>query len=240
MDQFFRNKLNNTKRIELFYHEIKTPLVNIKSFLETLYEYHFYLTDIQVFEFLEIATQETNRLVRLANQNLQVAKLNSRVIMLVQLCAIDNILNRVARSYEITGLIKKIQLYYKSQKKIDRVLGNPDLIFQVLINLITNSIKFTYPNGIVILKVKNLTSLNIKNRAKFNFVRIDIIDTGVGFNTFRNASILNSRKSVKSPLYFLEGNGIGLPIIKDILNMHKTSHKLVSKICKGTHTFFNL
>jgi len=167
MDNSLDKDTSKGQIVKTLIHEIRSPLFNIKSFLETLYEYHFQLSDRQILEFLEIANQETNRLVRLTNSSLEVSRLNSR-ITLFNPFSIQDITSKVVQSYEITALSKSINLYYKSKIKLPKIKGNYDLIFQVLTNLLTNSIKFTYPKGILILKVKKISSLSLKNRKKNN------------------------------------------------------------------------
>lgn len=238
--EYLNKKLFNGKLIQTLSHEIRSPLVNIKSFLETLYEYHFQLSDTQQLEFLEIATQETNRLVRLTNQSLQLSKLNANFAIQFQPFCIENLVNQLIKSYDITTLVKKISLHHKCQKFLPKSLGNQDLIFQVLVNLLTNSIKFTYPRGKLVVKAKKITSLSIKQRSKHYSLRLDVLDTGIGFNKsntkFRSEGINNRTSQIS----FVEGNGIGLSISKEILDLHNNSYQLISRLNKGTTSFFNL
>lgn len=238
--RYLNKELFNGKLIQTLSHEIRSPLVNIKSFLETLYEYHFQLSDIQRFEFLEIATQETNRLVRLTNQSLQLSKLNANFSTRFQLFYVENLLNQLIKSYDITTLVKKISLHHKCQKSLPKSLGNQDLIFQVLVNLLTNSIKFTYPRGKLVVKVKKITSLSIKKRTKHYSLRLDVIDTGIGFN--KSSTKFRSKDNGHRTLQIssIKGNGIGLSVSREILDLHNNSHQWISRVNKGTTSFFNL
>jgi two-component system, OmpR family, sensor histidine kinase NblS len=244
MDNSLDKDTSKGQIVKTLIHEIRSPLFNIKSFLETLYEYHFQLSDRQILEFLEIANQETNRLVRLTNSSLEVSRLNSR-ITLFNPFSIQDITSKVVQSYEITALSKSINLYYKSKIKLPKIKGNYDLIFQVLTNLLTNSIKFTYPKGILILKVKKISSLSLKNRKKTTGLRIDVIDTGVGLslknkNDLLNKCKFNKYKKIHVKNNSIEGTGVGISIVTEILDKHNKSSSLVSNINKGTNTFFTL
>jgi two-component system sensor histidine kinase NblS len=240
MEDYIDKDLVNGKLIQTLSHEIRSPLVNIKSFLEPLYEYHFQLTDAQRLEFLEIATQETNRLVRLTNQSLQLSKLNSNPIPRFQSFCIEDLLNQLLKSYDITTLVKKIILHHKCQKILPKSLGNQDLILQVLVNLLTNSIKFTYPKGKLIVKAKKITSLSIKRRTKHYSLRLDVLDTGIGFNKITKQVISKDSEGHTLHISLIKGNGIGLAISQEILDLHNNSHQLISKVNKGTTSFFNL
>jgi len=240
MEDYIDKDLVNGKLIQTLSHEIRSPLVNIKSFLETLYEYHFQLTDAQRLEFLEIATQETNRLVRLTNQSLQLSKLNSTPTPRFQSFCIEDLLNQLLKSYDITTLVKKITLHHKCQKTLPKSLGNQDLILQVLVNLLTNSIKFTYPRGKLIVKAKKITSLSIKRRTKHYSLRLDVLDTGIGLNKITKQVISKDSEGHTLHISLIKGNGIGLSISQEILDLHNNSHQLISKVNKGTTSFFNL
>ena len=240
MEDYIDKDLVNGKLIQTLSHEIRSPLVNIKSFLETLYEYHFQLTDAQRLEFLEIATQETNRLVRLTNQSLQLSKLNSNPTTKFQSFCIEDLLNQLLKSYDITTLVKKITLHHKCQKTLPKSLGNQDLILQVLVNLLTNSIKFTYPRGKLIVKAKKITSLSIKRRTKHYSLRLDVLDTGIGLNKITKQVISKDSEGHTLHISLIKGNGIGLSISQEILDLHNNSHQLISKVNKGTTSFFNL
>lgn len=245
MNNYFKRAISKERVVKTLIHEIRSPLFNIKSFLETLYEYYFQLTDRQIFEFLEIANQETNRLVRLTTHSLELSRLNSQVRITFVIFPLQDMTNKLVQSYEITVLSKNINLYYKSKTNLPKIIGNQDLLFQVLTNLLTNSIKFTYPKGILILKVKRIISLSSKTRKKIMGLRIDIIDTGVGLSRKNKYTLLNNQKDnnlreLEITTNAIEGSGIGLSIVKEILEIHHRYFFITSNVNKGTNTFFTL
>jgi two-component system sensor histidine kinase NblS len=239
-EKYLEKILSKKKIIQTLTHEIRSPLFNIKSFLETLYEYHFQLTDIQTLEFLEIATQETNRLVRLTNQSLHLSRLNARLPVLFRLLVVEEIISRLAKSYEITVLTKQINFHYKVQINLPRVRGNYDLIFQVLINLIANSVKSTSPKGVLVIKLKSVSSLSINTRRKTFCLRIEVLDTGIGLSKIRKDILCNPYKKVQQFNPHIDGTGIGLVIVKEVLGIHSKGLILISNSNKGADIFFNL
>jgi two-component system sensor histidine kinase NblS len=232
--------LSKKKIIHILTHEIRSPLFNIKSFLETLYEYHFQLTDTQTLEFLEIATQETNRLVRLTNQSLHTSRVKSPVSALFRLLVVEDIITRLAKSYEITVLTKQLKLNYKAQINLPTVRGNYDLLFQALINVIANSIRCTYPKGVLVIKLKRVSSLSIYSRSKTFCVRVEVLDTGIGLSKIRKAIISNAYKKMYKLHSRIDGTGIGLSIVNEILSIHSKGFILLSNTNKGANIFFNL
>jgi two-component system sensor histidine kinase NblS len=240
MNNSLKKTFSEKKILETLTHEIRSPLFNIKSFLETLYEYHFQLTDIQILEFLETATQETNRLVRLTNQSLHRFRLNSSVPIIRRVLSPEGIINRVSKAYEITVMIKRINFYHKVKLNSSTVRGNHDLLFQVLINLITNSVKFTYPKGVLLIKLKNVGSVSVGARKKSYGVRVEVLDTGIGLQKRKKKRYFapDSKTDTVNPR--IDGNGIGLNIVKEILRIHNKSPTLVSTMHRGASVFFNL
>jgi signal transduction histidine kinase len=119
-------------------------------------------------------------------------------------------------------------------------LGNQDLIFQVLVNLLTNSIKFTYPKSKLVVKVKKITSLSVKARTKHYSLRLDVLDTGIGFNKNNKSPRSKGNNSCTLQTSSMKGNGIGLSISKKILVLHNSSIQWISRVNKGTTSFISL
>jgi len=228
------------KLISNLVHEIRSPLFNIKSFLETLYEYYFQLTDTQILEFLEIANQETLRLLKLSSTSLELSRFNSNMSISYSLLCVKQLINQVTKSYEITRLHKNIVFYVKTPNTFPKIIANYDVTLQVLTNLISNSLKFTYPFGLIIIKLRIVTSVSIKTRKRCFLVRIDIIDNGIGISK-NNTQILFTRfKQVSKPRYYSEGFGLGLSIVKELMEGQSKSITLISIVSRGTCIVLNL
>lgn len=222
------------KIINNLVHEIRSPLFNIKSFLETLYEYYFQLTDTQILEFLEIANQEIIRLIRLSSSSLNLSRFNSNVSVPFYLLCIKQLINQVRKSYEITRLYKNIVFCIKAPSETPRFLGSYDLILQVLTNLVSNSLKFTYPFGLIIVKLRVTSSLSIKDRKRHFLVRVDIIDDGIGISKVNKKVLFNRFKQVSNSKYSSEGLGLGLSIVKDLMEAQSKTINLISLVSRGT------
>lgn len=222
------------KVINNLVHEIRSPLFNIKSFLETLYEYYFQLTDIQILEFLEIANQETNRLVRLTSDSLEVARLNTKGITLHKLVYVNGLFKQVFKVYEITCLQKNISVYPKVPIHLPPLVGSYDVGLQILNNLITNSLKFTYPSGVLVLKIRILNRVSIRNRQNSFSFRLEIIDNGIGIKKEDIPSLFTRFKRGSKSKDGLEGVGLGLSIVKELMENQGVNTTLVSNIFRGT------
>lgn len=108
---------------------------------------------------------------------------------------------------------------------------DPDKIERVILNLLSNAIKYTHDNGNIEVSLKSDT----------NNVSISVKDSGLGipqdkldiiFDRFGQANNLLTRRC--------EGSGIGLSLVKAIVEMHGGKIKVYSEVGKGTEFIFNI
>lgn len=115
---------------------------------------------------------------------------------------------------------KSVELYLDSDK-----------IMQVIINLISNALKFTPPQGKI--------EINLKEEE--NAVRISIEDTGIGIEEKDQKRIFSKFEQVKlAQPYGISGTGLGLPITKEIIEGHGGKIWVESEMNKGSKFIFEL
>ena len=212
-------------------HELRTPLFNIKSFIETIQEYDYTLSNWQKRYFLDIVSKETNRLTRLVNDILCLSKLDSLNEKSLGEMNIAETINQTTANYQIIARDKNLYLHSEILKANLTVQGNRDLLFQVLINLVGNALKFTYKNGEVIIRAYPL-----KNKK----IRVEIVDTGVGIVYSYQQFIFQRFYRVENDVHTLKGAGLGLSIVETILSEHKAEINLVSCANVGSAFWFDL
>jgi two-component system sensor histidine kinase NblS len=239
MNLYHQKSLTNDGLLLGLIHEFKSPLFNVKSFIETLYEYHFQLTDKQTLEFLEIVNKEINRLIRLINNNLNKFKLTSKSSSSLNYVSFYQIIKSVVKTYMLTSLNKRIPLYCILKLTPFNFKVDYDILFQVLTNLLSNALKFTYPGGLIVLKGKQLNIINIKSRTKNTFARVSVVDSGIGISKLISASLFSENKLLDIGSKFLDGTGLGISIIAEILATKGSYIRLVGKLNKGTTALFN-
>ncbi len=133
-------------------HELRTPLFNIKSFIETLYEYGEDLTEAEKREFLETANRETDRLTRLVNDVLDLSRLESCRIYHFEAVDLAQPAEQTLRTHRLNAKDKGIELSQEIAPDLPAVLGNYDLLLQVFTNLVGNALKFTPAGGQVTIR----------------------------------------------------------------------------------------
>ncbi|MGA7932567.1 MAG: ATP-binding protein, partial [Kovacikia sp.] len=133
-------------------HELRTPLFNIKSFIETLYEYGEDLGHEERQEFLETANRETDRLTRLVNDVLDLSRLESCKLYHMEAVDLAQPIEQTLRTYQLNAKDKGIELIQDIQPDLPSVVGHYDLLLQVFTNLVGNSLKFTESGGKIAMK----------------------------------------------------------------------------------------
>ncbi len=212
-------------------HELRTPLFNIKSFIETLYEYGEDLTEAERQEFLETANRETDRLTRLVNDVLDLSRLESCKIYHLEAVDLAQPIEQILRTYQLNARDKGIELLQEVEVDLPPVLGHYDLLLQVFANLVGNALKFTETGGKVMIRA-HLQAPEI--------VRIEITDTGLGIDQEDQNAIFERFFRVENRVHTLEGTGLGLSIVRNIIQRHRSRVCLVSEVGVGTTFWFDL
>jgi two-component system, OmpR family, sensor histidine kinase NblS len=215
-------------------HELRTPLFNIKSFIETLHEYGEDLNEDQRRDFLQTANRETDRLTRLVNDVLDLSRLETSCrIYHFDGLDIAQIVDQTLRTYQLNARDQEIELMQEVEVNLPPVLGNYDLLLQVLTNLVGNALKFTEPGGRVAIRAYTI-------EPKIGPVRLEVSDTGIGIAPEDQQAIFDRFFRVENRVHTKEGTGLGLSIVRNIIDKHHTQIHLVSEVGVGTTFWFDL
>ncbi|MBU7582798.1 MAG: HAMP domain-containing protein [Nostoc sp. TH1S01] len=220
-------------------HELRTPLFNIKSFIETLHDYGEDLSVEQRQDFLKTVNHETDRLTRLVNDVLDLSKLESGRSYNFDGVDLAQAIEQTLRTYQLNAKDKGIELIQEVAPNLPLVMGNYDLLLQVLANLVGNALKFTKAGGQVALRAYQLDpkphSQNQSPR-----VRVEVADTGIGIASEDQQAIFDRFFRVENRVHTLEGTGLGLSIVRNIVERHGSKVHLVSEVGVGTTFWFDL
>lgn len=205
-------------------HDLRSPLNSIIGFSEALSNKIFGdLTEKQS-EYIEDIRLSGIRLLGMINEVLDIAKINSHTIKLnlsqVDLnLAIDEVCNILT-----PALNKK---HITIEKHVEQITFVADYIKiqQILFNLIGNAIKFSHPNGKIV----------IFTQSKDKDILIKIQDFGIGIDKKFHKKIFNKFYQVENPMSKTEtSTGLGLTIAKEFIKLHNGKIKLESESHKGS------
>ena len=190
-------------------HELRTPLTSIRAFSEILLDDP--RTDLaERRRFLGIIVKETQRLTRLINQVLDLAKIESGAAEW-HTSALD-MREVVQESVEATGLLfrdKGLQVVVDAEEAVPAVLGDRDRVMQVLLNLLSNAAKFS-PAG--------AGAVRVRVRGEGGGVRVEVRDEGPGIRPEHQEAIFEKYRQLgDGPGASRVGTGLGLPISRRIV-----------------------
>ena len=234
-------------------HELRTPLFNIKSYVETLHDLWDQLSPVDRQEFLGIANDETDRLTRLVNDVLDLSRLESERVWQLEPLEMGPAIEQTLRTYRLNADDKGVQLSFEAEAQLPRVLGNWDLLLQVLDNLVGNALKFTTNGGMLQLRAypwPDLCQIDPAHNPQGNptcaltsplpRLRIEIADTGCGIPTADQERIFERFYRVENAVHTEAGTGLGLSIVRGILEKHGSQVNMASEAGIGTTFWFDL
>jgi len=214
------------------YHELKTPIFNIQGYILTLIEGG--LDDPEINKlYLERTEHNINRLISIVDDLESISGLESGKLNLnIETFNIRKTIHEVFEANEIRA--KKLNIKLEPGKKKDgRLMVKADKrrIFQVLSNLVMNSINYGVKNG--------KTTVNLKSSG--NKVYVEVKDNGIGIQREDMHRIFERFYRVdKSRSRDTGGTGLGLSIVKHIIEAHRQTIQVNSVPGKGSSFTFTL
>ena len=214
-------------------HELKTPLTAIKGFVETLLEGAYQEPEVSR-RFLKVINDETNRMTRLIMGLLDISSMGARQeeIRLNPL-PIGEILERATATLRPVADSKGLEMKSSIPADLPQVMGDPDRLMQVVMNLLDNAIKYTGIHG------KGRVELSAHTEA--GQVVVAVSDSGIGIGAEDRERIFERFYRVRTgPSAELGGTGLGLSITKEIVEAHGGSISVRSKAGQGSTFTFRL
>ncbi|MCG8321950.1 MAG: sensor histidine kinase [Cytophagales bacterium] len=213
-------------------HEMRTPVTSIRAFSEILSDNPALGLEERL-NFLETITSETKRMERLINQVLDIEKMESGKLKMDLLpVQLNDIVNDAVNTVRQIARDKGIKISLNLLPGLPLVKGNKDRLMQVVINLISNAIKFcAIEQGVI----------EISTNSGHDAVKLTVQDNGHGipaesqeliFEAFYQGRDQNLKKS--------EGSGLGLTICKKIIERHRGKIWVESSKNKGSIFTFSI
>ena len=203
-------------------HELRTPLTSIIGFIKGILD--GVITKDEEEKYLSIAYEEANRLKELTKDIVDVAKLESGNMKLnKETFVLNNLVHDVYIELEDMVREKNLDFILEEKDKDIEINADKSRIRQVLINILNNSVKFTDKGEIV------LTIEKLDGKAK-----ITVKDTGIGIQKDKISYLFNKFYTANDYGNATSGAGLGLNIVKTIIDMHNGKVNIESEVNKGT------
>jgi signal transduction histidine kinase len=206
--------------VDNFSHEFKTPISSIKGFAEQLR--YDDLTDEERRDCLDIIIKESDRLAKLSTDILELSKLEAQTIPIS------------TKTFDLAEQIRRCILLFEGrweEKKlaIDVELeeceytGDEDMLAQVWVNLLDNAVKFTPKGG----------QIHVSLRTSDGSMVFMVSDTGIGMDEQTMGHAFD-RFYQGDASHATKGNGIGLPLVRRIVELYRGTIVLRSSPDQGT------
>jgi len=213
-------------------HELKTPIFSIQGYIYTLIDGGVYDENVNM-RYLERAASNVERLLTIVQDLEEISKLESEDLILdIQKFDIKALVREVFNDLEVNARQRNVTLTFKEgADKPFAVQGDREGIRQVLTNLILNSIKYGNENGLT----------KVSSYVMDRQILVEIADNGIGieekhlnhlFDRFYRVDKSRSRES--------GGSGLGLSIVKHILEAHNQTVNVRSTPGRGSTFGFTL
>lgn len=214
-------------------HELKTPLTSIKAIAITLLNNPDENVNTRT-EFLSLIDSEVDRLTRLINNTLNLAKIEAgRMDWDMRDMSISDVIKTSIINTTPLSKKKKIDVTVNLPDKIPFIVGDHDKLIQVVTNLLSNAIKFTPEEGEIEIRVK-------ERYQPEHAIQVSVSDTGIGIAREDLDKVFDKFKQVGKGKSELSGTGLGLTICKEIIEHHGGKIWVESELGMGSTFHFTI
>lgn len=208
-------------------HELRTPLTTIKSYSETLADMPDCDRELQV-RFLNVIAGEADRMARIIRDLLTLSELdaNKNIYRTPEDINIRDMVNSIVERMDINAKKRNQTLIYHSINEIPIIQGHRDSLERVIINIISNAIKYTPSNG----------SIEVYTTSVYDGITIKVVDNGIGIPKDKLPHIFDRFYRVdKARSRDTGGTGLGLAIAKQTIESGFNGKiSINSELNKGT------
>lgn len=205
-------------------HELRTPLTLIAGPVEQVLENNHLPADVR--EQLVVVERNTSRMLRLVNQILDFRKIQNKK-MKMQVERIDTVLfvRKIMDNFEALATEHQIDFVFQTEKESLFLWVDADKFEKIVFNLLSNAFKYTSVG-------KQIT---VYIREEETTVAVGVQDQGVGIADSRKKSLfIRFENLVDKNLFNQESTGIGLSLVKELVEMHRATIKVDSELGEGS------
>ena len=235
-----KEEIDNLKQVEIYRreflsnvsHELKTPVFSVQGYIHTLLDGGIEDTDVNI-HYLNKASKGIDRLISMVDDLESISRLESgELIVELRTFDLHDLAQDIIESVELQSKERGVTIKMETNEdKPFYVYSDKDMVRQILVNFIVNSIKYGVKDGVT--KVR-LTESDDK-------VIVDVEDNGIGIEKVHLPRLFERFYRVdKSRSRDQGGTGLGLAIVKHILEALGEGVQVDSEVGKGTRFTFSL
>ncbi|MBU0547964.1 MAG: hypothetical protein KJ710_00960 [Candidatus Omnitrophica bacterium] len=213
-------------------HELRTPLTSIKGYASILLAGKLGVVPDEIKNRLEKINRHSDELVHMVNDLLDISRIESgKVNMHMESLELKYIADKIADLLSEQLKTKNISFSSNIPDDCQRILADRSQIERVFINLVGNALKFTPEKG----------KISINAHRSGRIIQIDVIDTGFGIPEDAQERIFEEFFRVENAInQEVKGTGLGLTLVKHIIEAHQGRIWVKSRINEGSTFSFTL
>lgn len=218
-------------------HELRTPLTSIKNAVNVIFSKKAGDINENQIRFLSMADRNINRLSGLINDLLDISMIEAgKINFELKPLDLGTVLDMAINSLASRAGEKSIFIRKEIPSDLPQAYGDPDKLEQIFINLIDNAIKFTPRGGQICVSASEVRSSEVRD-----FIKVSVTDTGTGIGPDEIEKIFDRFYQVEKTLTrTVNGSGLGLSIVKGLVEAHGGKIWMESEVGKGSKFSFTL
>lgn len=216
--------------VSMVSHELRTPMTSIKGYADLLLMGAAGVLADEQRKFLSVIKSNVDRLTTLVNDLLDISRMESgRMMLSLELIRLADVTNQVITAMATRTREKGLDLRSDIPPDLPEVQADSDRMIQILTNLVANACQYTPTGGEIVVSA----------RVHDDEMRVSVRDTGIGIAPEDQENIFSRFFRVDHPLvHETTGTGLGLDIVKSLVEMHGGRVEVESKVGEGsTFTF---
>lgn len=214
-------------------HELRTPLSSINAYVEMLVDGEA-KDEASRNEFYQIIKNEADRLGRLIDNMLNISRIEAGIVK-VERSEVDfvKIVRDAVEVMQPQAMLKNITLIAKTGPMVYTAQADRDMILQVVLNLVSNAVKYTPENGRV--------TVSVENDDATRSVLVSVADTGLGIPPDDVEKVFEKFYRIDNYKRVAKGTGLGLNLARHIVEtVHKGQVGVSSKVGMGSRFWFTI
>ena len=224
--------LAKTRFLNNMSHDIRTPINAILGYAQIMEDELNRKEMPEVSEHLEKLQQSGNLLLSIINNVLDMARIESgRMELDENYCRIEDVWKSLFAVFDENAMKKNIALHYAMNVEHEHVLTDVTKVKEILVNILSNAIKYTSAGGSVMVDVDELPC----DESGYMIVKIRVSDTGIGMSQDYQTKIFEAftreQNTTKSKI---AGTGLGMSIVKKYVDLLGGTINVESELGKGS------
>lgn len=210
-------------------HDIRTPMNALLGYNQLMKKE---LTDSRLLDYQQKIEQAGNLLLSIINSVLDMARIESGTMELDENCSnIEDVFRDVCEVFEVEAEKKGIHLTYEIQVIHKYIICDVTNVQKILMNLVSNAVKYTPEGGTITVKSQELPGV----QEGYIRIKTEIADNGIGISKDYLPYVFDSfSRERNTTIGKVSGTGLGMSIVKKLVDMMDGSIKVESELDKGS------